>query len=70
MKKKDIEVMLGAFLETVKEEVLDAGNEIRVRDFGTFKQKIGGMLQRYNVFIKVAASYLFFVVLSLISCEI
>jgi nucleoid DNA-binding protein len=43
MKKKDIEVMLGAFLETVKEEVLDAGNEIRVRDFGTFKQKIGGM---------------------------
>jgi hypothetical protein len=29
MKKKDIEIILSAFLETVKEEVLDTGNEIR-----------------------------------------
>jgi len=38
--KKDIESMLGALTDTVKEEVLTSGKEIRIRDFGTFKQKI------------------------------
>ena len=38
--KKDIELVLTALTGTVKEEVLDGGKEIRLRDFGTFKQKV------------------------------
>jgi len=38
--KKDAEAVLVAFLETVKEEVLVGGKEIRIRDFGTFKTKV------------------------------
>ena len=38
--KKDVEVVLIAFTETVREEVLEKGKEIRLRDFGTFKQKV------------------------------
>ena len=41
LSKKDIDVVVGALVETVKEEVLEGGNEIRIRDFGTFKQKVG-----------------------------
>jgi DNA-binding protein HU-beta len=37
--KKDIELFLGSFVESVKEEVLVKGNDIRLRDLGTFKQK-------------------------------
>lgn len=39
MKKKDVESVLNALLEIVKEQVLVEGAEIRLRDFGTFKQK-------------------------------
>lgn len=38
--KKDIAEVLGALTETVKDEVLTSGKEIRLRDFGTFKQKV------------------------------
>ena len=38
--KKDIEAVLSAFQTTVHEEVLTKGNEIRLRDLGTFKQKV------------------------------
>ncbi len=38
--KKDIGEVLGALTDVVKEEVLDSGKEIRLRDFGTFKQKL------------------------------
>ena len=36
---KDIEVVLLAFLNTIEEEVLNGGAEIRLKNFGTFKQK-------------------------------
>lgn len=38
--KKDIDTVLTAFLSSIREEVLDGGKEIRLRDFGTFKQKV------------------------------
>lgn len=38
--KKDCEAVLGALSEAVKQEVLVSAKEIRVRDFGTFKQKV------------------------------
>ena len=38
--KKDCEAVLGALSEAVKEEVLGSAKEIRLRDFGTFKQKV------------------------------
>lgn len=38
--KKDIELVLSALTATVSEEVLTKGNEIRLRDLGTFKQKV------------------------------
>eukprot|EP00596_Hydrurales_sp_CCMP1899_P011242 CAMPEP_0119035882 /NCGR_PEP_ID=MMETSP1177-20130426/3147_1 /TAXON_ID=2985 /ORGANISM="Ochromonas sp, Strain CCMP1899" /LENGTH=146 /DNA_ID=CAMNT_0006994761 /DNA_START=61 /DNA_END=501 /DNA_ORIENTATION=- len=38
--KKDVESVLGAFTDTVSKEVLVNGKEIRLRDFGTFKQKV------------------------------
>jgi len=38
--KKQADEFLNAFMETVKEQVLDNGNEIRLREFGTFKQKV------------------------------
>jgi DNA-binding protein HU-beta len=38
--KKDVEAVLGGFSETIKEEVLEGAKEVRLRDFGTFKQKI------------------------------
>lgn len=39
LKKKEVEAVLNTLLETIREEVLDQGAEIRLRDFGTFKQK-------------------------------
>jgi nucleoid DNA-binding protein len=38
-KKKDIEIVLTALTDIIKEDVLINGSEIRLRDFGTFKQK-------------------------------
>ncbi len=38
--KKDVESVLSALSDTVKSEVLQSGKEIRLRDFGTFKQKV------------------------------
>ena len=38
-KKDDIDTVLGAFVEVLKEDVLTVGREVRIRDFGTFKQK-------------------------------
>ena len=38
--KKQADEFLNAFMEIVKEQVLDNGNEIRLREFGTFKQKV------------------------------
>jgi DNA-binding protein HU-beta len=38
-KKKDIEAVMNALTEIMKEDVLEAGSQIRMRDFGTFKQK-------------------------------
>lgn len=38
--KKDIGEVLAALNDVVKSEVLDSGKEIRLRDFGTFKQKV------------------------------
>lgn len=40
MSKKDIGEVLAALTDVVKSEVLDSGKEIRLRDFGTFKQKV------------------------------
>jgi DNA-binding protein HU-beta len=37
--KKSCEAVLSALTESMKEEVLMGGNEIRIRDFGTFKPK-------------------------------
>jgi len=38
--KKDVETVLNAFTTAVRDEVLVGGKEIRLRDFGTFKQKV------------------------------
>ena len=38
--KSGIEALLNAFSEIVSEEVLVSGKEIRIRDFGTFKQRV------------------------------
>lgn len=38
--KKDVGEVLAALTDTIKSEVLDSGKEIRLRDFGTFKQKV------------------------------
>ena len=38
--KKDIESVLAALTDSVRECVLDGGKEIRLRDFGTFKPKV------------------------------
>jgi nucleoid DNA-binding protein len=35
--KAGIDTLLAAFADTVREEVLQHGKEIRIRDFGTFK---------------------------------
>eukprot|EP01041_Mallomonas_annulata_P005804 gene5804-11710_t len=40
LKKKDIEALVEAFALTIKEQVLDGGKELRLRDFGTFKLKV------------------------------
>ena len=37
--KKDVETVLTAFQAAVREQVLEGGKEIRLRDFGTFKRK-------------------------------
>ena len=39
MTKKDVETVIIAFTNAVRDEVLVGGKEIRLRDFGTFKQK-------------------------------
>lgn len=39
MTKKDVETVIIAFTTAVRDEVLVGGKEIRLRDFGTFKQK-------------------------------
>ena len=41
--KKEIEAVLAALTSTVHDEVLTKGNEIRLRDLGTFKQKVSDM---------------------------
>eukprot|EP00600_Ochromonadales_sp_CCMP1393_P009971 CAMPEP_0174974516 /NCGR_PEP_ID=MMETSP0004_2-20121128/11888_1 /TAXON_ID=420556 /ORGANISM="Ochromonas sp., Strain CCMP1393" /LENGTH=107 /DNA_ID=CAMNT_0016225179 /DNA_START=138 /DNA_END=461 /DNA_ORIENTATION=+ len=38
-KKKDLDVVVEGFAEILKEDVLGGGSELRLRDFGTFKQK-------------------------------
>ena len=38
--KKDIDEVISAFASAVREEVLEGGKEIRLRDFGTFKRKV------------------------------
>jgi len=38
-KKKDIELVLESFVAVIHDEVLHKGAELRLRDFGTFKQK-------------------------------
>ena len=38
--QKDVGEVIGALADLVKSEVLDSGKEIRLRDFGTFKQKV------------------------------
>lgn len=38
-KKKDLEVVINAFIEVIKKDVLTEGHELRLRDFGTFRQK-------------------------------
>ena len=40
IEKKDIESVLAALTATVHDEVLTKGNEIRLRELGTFKQKV------------------------------
>lgn len=40
VEKKDIESVLAALTSTVRDEVLANGNEIRLRELGTFKQKV------------------------------
>jgi DNA-binding protein HU-beta len=40
LEKKAVERFLEVFTQIVREEVLVEGGEIRLRDFGTFKQKI------------------------------
>ena len=35
--KKDIDAVITAFASTLKEEVLDSGKELQMRNFGTFK---------------------------------
>jgi DNA-binding protein HU-beta len=39
-KKQTVGSVLEKFVETVKEEVLESGQDVRIRDFGTFKQKV------------------------------
>ena len=38
--KKDVGDVLAALTDAIKSEVLESGKEIRLRDFGTFKQKV------------------------------
>ena len=37
--KNDIDLTLMAFMEIIEEEVLTKGSELRLKNFGTFKQK-------------------------------
>ena len=39
LKKKDIESVINSFIDVLGEDVLRNGHELRLRDFGTFKQK-------------------------------
>lgn len=39
IRKQVIEDVLEAFIDAMKENVLEDGHQIRIRDFGTFKQK-------------------------------
>ena len=47
-KKKDLEVVIIALTDIIKEDVLVSGHEIRLRDFGTFKQKVTAPRQGRN----------------------
>mmetsp|Transcript_7911 Transcript_7911/g.10959 ORF Transcript_7911/g.10959 Transcript_7911/m.10959 type:complete len:193 (-) Transcript_7911:68-646(-) len=38
--KKSLESVLSAFTDTMREKVLHEGNDIRIKEFGTFKQKV------------------------------
>lgn len=38
-KKKDLDVVVESMIDIIKAEVLLKGTELRLRDFGTFKQK-------------------------------
>jgi len=38
-KKKDIELVLNSLVSIIHDDVLHKGAELRLRDFGTFKQK-------------------------------
>jgi DNA-binding protein HU-beta len=38
-KKKDLQVVLESLIDVIRADVLEGGSEIRIRDFGTFKQK-------------------------------
>ncbi len=40
MEKVDVDTVLTALAATVHEQVLTKGNEIRLRELGTFKQKV------------------------------
>lgn len=41
-KKKDLELVLNSFVSIIHDDVLHKGAELRLRDFGTFKQKKSG----------------------------
>ena len=38
-KKKDLDVVISSLIEVIQADVLVGGSELRLRDFGTFKQK-------------------------------
>ena len=38
--KKDLETMLESLTATIREQVLEEGKELRMRDLGIFKQKV------------------------------
>lgn len=39
-KKKDIELVLSAFVKVISENVLENGNDVRLAGLGTFRQKV------------------------------
>lgn len=60
MKKVDVEKFLKAFTELLKEEVIDNGNDMRLKDVGTFKQKVTPPRQGRNPRTGTDVEYIIF----------